>query len=177
MRTQSVPRAKLNQVNARLGNPKIARQQDTTRVIFDTVTNASSLARFFTDFNKTQFQCNLDTNKLDSQESMVINEILISDIGGDVIRENNNKLNIFIGDQQVVKDFNCTFDANAAFQHFPIKPNTGGSLVSIPLLTSIVIPPQAAILVTLELETATFADGVRLALKGFGKIFKPNTNL
>ena len=177
MRTQSVPRAKLNQVNARLGNPKIARQQDTTRVIFDTVTNASSLARFFTDFNKTQFQCNLDTNKLDSMESMVINEVLLFDIAGDVLEANNSKLNIFIGDQQVIKDFNCIYDGSAAFQHFPLKPDTGATLTSIPLLTSIVIPPQAAILATLELETGTFAGGVKLALKGFGKIFKPITSL
>lgn len=170
----NVPRRKLNQVNAKLGNPAIARQQDTTRVIFDTVTNATTLGRFFQDFNKTQFQCNVDSNKLDSMESMVINEIIVS---GDVLNNNNSKLNVFIGDQQVIKDHNLIYDATAAFQQFPIKPNSGATLVSIPLLTSIVIPPQVSILVTLEFETGTFANGIKLALKGFGKIFKPNTSL
>jgi hypothetical protein len=174
---QSVPRRKLAQVNRNLGVQGMNSQQDTTRVIFDTVTNATSFARFFQDFNKTQYQCNVDSNKLDSMESMVINEILLFDIAEDVLSVNNTKLNLFIGDQQVIKDHNTIYDATSAFQQFPIKPDTGATLVSIPLLTSIVIPPQVAIVATLQLETGTFVDGIVLALKGFGKIFKPNASL
>ena len=174
------PRAKLNQVNNALGVKAIASQQDTTRAVYDSVTGAAlTFGQFFQNFaGKTAFQTNLDSNKLDSEESMVINEMIFNAADGTPFATATN-LNVYVGDDCVVKDFNLQYAATDGFQEFPISSNNSGSLVSLPMLTSIVIPPQVSFRVTLELaEEAVFGDnGIKLVLKGFGKIFKPNVSL
>lgn len=176
----STPRAKLNQVNNQLGVRAIATQQDTTRAVYDTVSGAAlTYGQFFTNFaGKTAFEVNIDSNKLDSEESMVINEIIFSASAGTPFATATN-LNVFVGDDVRVKDFNLQYAATDGFQEFPISSNNSGSLVSLPMLTSIVIPPQVSFRLTLELSEAAVygADGIKVVMKGFGKIFKPNVSL
>jgi hypothetical protein len=71
--------SKLNYVDAKLGGPTGGQQ--TTRYIYDSVTPGAGNTNvtFFQNFaGKTQFQTNLNTNKLDSMESMVIKSIFIA---------------------------------------------------------------------------------------------------
>jgi hypothetical protein len=71
--------SKLNYVDAKLGAPTSGQQ--TTRYIYDSVTPGvgGTNVTFFQNFaGKTQFQTNLNTNKLDSMESMIIKSIYIS---------------------------------------------------------------------------------------------------
>jgi hypothetical protein len=173
----TTPRAKLNQVNNTLGVNNIASQQDTTRVIYDTVDAATTFGQFFTNFaGKTAFDCNIVSNKLDSEESMVINEMIFKATEGIFAVPTN--LNVYVGDNTVIKDFNLMYAATDGFQEFPISSNNSSTLVSLPMLTSIVIPPQVTFKVTLETSFGQdFDEGVKIALKGFGKIFKPNVSL
>lgn len=173
----STPRRKLLQVNRELGVKGIGNQQDTTRFIYDEVTNAGTFGRFFEDFNKTIFQCNLDTNKLDSMESMVVNEIIIKGGGGDEFT-GAALLNVYIGNDQRVKNYNIQIEATQGFQSFPISSGNNAGFVSLPMLTSIVIPPQVQFYATLELSgtAGDFASGVQLGFKGYGKIFKPQAS-
>jgi hypothetical protein len=71
--------SKLNYVDAKLGGPTGGQQ--TTRYIYDSVIPGvgNTNATFFQNFaGKTQFQTNLNTNKLDSMESMIIKSIFIA---------------------------------------------------------------------------------------------------
>lgn len=175
----NTPRAKLTAVNAKIGASRIAAQQDTCRVIYDTVIGVGvSYGQFFNNFaNKTAFQTNLVSNKLDSMESMVINEIIFASTAGNQFSRATS-LNIYIGDDCVVKDFNLQYAASSSWKEFPINDQNSTLFVSLPMLTSIVIPPQVAFKATLELSGgATFgAGGIKMAMKGFGKIYKPNTS-
>lgn len=175
----NTPRRKLTAVNSKIGASRIAAQQDTTRVIYDTVSGATlNYGQFFNNFaGKTTFQTNLTSNKLDSMESMVINEIMFA-AGGGAPFNRAALLNVFIGDDCVIKDFNLQYAASVNWKEFPINDTNSSTFVSLPLLTSIVIPPQVAFKATLELSGgATFtANGIKMAMKGFGKIYKPNTS-
>jgi len=184
------PQKKLVSVNQALGNTAITQQQATSRVIFDTesYTTATTNFSFFQDFSgKSIFETNLNTNKLDSQESMVINEIILSQEKGAASITNfltaHTKFNVYIGNQRVVKDWDFCFNASESFSFFPITQTAaGGFSVSVPMLTSIVIPPQVAIRATLETETSSAADsaagfGLKLVFKGYGTLFNPGTSL
>jgi len=175
----NTPRAKLGAVNQKIGSGAVKSQQDTCRVIYDTVAGAGlSYGQFFNNFaGKNAFQTNLNSNKLDSMESMVINEIIFASAAGNQFSRATS-LNIYIGDDCVVKDFNLQYAASTSWKEFPINDQNTSLIVSVPMLTSIVIPPQITFKATLELSGgATFgAAGIKMAMKGFGKIFKPNTS-
>jgi hypothetical protein len=175
----NTPRQKLTAVNSKIGASRIAAQQDTTRVIYDTVSGAAlTYGQFFNNFaGKNAFQTNLTTNKLDSMESMVINEIIIKAAAGTPFNR-ASMLNVFIGDDCVIKDFNLQYAQSIGWKEFPINDSNSSTFVSVPLLTSIVIPPQVAFKATLELSGgAVFGtNGIKMAFKGFGKIYKPNTS-
>jgi hypothetical protein len=169
---------------------EIRQQQATSRVIFDTeaYTTTSTNYTFFQDFSgKTIFETNLNTNKLDSQESMVINEIILVQERGAASITNfllaHTKFNVYIGNQRVIKDWDFCFNASESFAFFPItKAAADGYSVSVPMLTSIVIPPQVAIRATLESETSSGANspadaGIKLLFKGYGTLFNPGTSL
>jgi hypothetical protein len=184
------PQRKLVSVNEKLGNSAITQQQATSRTIYDTVayTTTSTHYTFFEDFaGKSIFETNLTTNKLDSQESLVINEIILAQERGAALIDNilvgASKLNIFVGNQRVIKDFNLMYSASGAFNWFPIgAPSDDGFAISLPCLTSIVIPPQVAIKATLECETLSdpgspAGKGLKLVFKGYGTLFNPSTSL
>jgi len=152
--------------------------QQTTRVIYDSVnaTAGQQFFEFFTNFaGKSEFQTNLTTNKLDSAESMVIKSIqIIMNSSTSNIADHLN-LNITVGNQVVVKDFDPSFNATnrgLAFDRLHSGVNDDRNL-EIRLLTDIVIPPQVNFKATLQVSNALAAlnDDITIVFKGYGRIF------
>lgn len=152
--------------------------QQTTRVVYDSVNAAAGqqFYEFFTNFaGKTEFQTNLTTNKLDSAESMVIKsvQIIINSATSNISDHLN--LNITVGNQVVLKDFDPSFNATnrgLAFDRLHSSLNDGTNL-EVRLLTEIVIPPQVNFKATLQISNALVAvnDDVTIIFKGYGRIF------
>tara|TARA_R110000803_G_scaffold138230_2_gene205059 strand:+ start:2956 stop:3489 length:534 start_codon:yes stop_codon:yes gene_type:complete len=166
---------KINYVNSKLGATMSGQQ--TTRYIYDSVVTVAGQTQFdfFQTFaGKTDLQTNLTTNKLDSSESMVIKSIYLNgDITAGLTGMSN--LNITVGNQVVLKDFNLAFNATnrgVAYDRLHSGFNDGQS-VEIRLLTDIVIPPQVNFRATLQLaENTTLVDqSLTIGLKGYGVIF------
>lgn len=171
--------SKLNYVDAKLGAPTSGQQ--TTRYIYDSVLPGigGTNVTFFQNFaGKTQFQTNLTTNKLDSMESMVIKSIFMSvnaGTAGTLTLTGHLNLNIYVGNQCVLKDFDPSFNATnrgVSFDRLHSGLNSS-EIVEVRLLTDIVIPPQVNFKATLELaeNTAVADTSITLGLKGYGKIF------
>lgn len=171
--------SKLNYVDAKLGAPTSGQQ--TTRYIYDSVSPGvgGTNVTFFQNFaGKTQFQTNLTTNKLDSMESMVIKSIYISlapGTAGTLNLTGHLNLNIYVGNQCVLKDFDPSFNASnrgLAFDRLHSGFNSS-TVLEVRLLTDIVIPPQVNFKATLELaeNTAVADTSITLGFKGYGKIF------
>jgi len=166
---------KLNMVNSKLGATMPGQQ--TTRYIYDSITTVAGQTtfNFFQTFaGKTDLQSNLTTNKLDSSESMVIKSIYFA---GDITATlaGHSNLNITVGNQVVLKDFNIAFNASNRGVSFD-RLHSGFSdnrIVEVRLLTDIVIPPQVNFKATLELaENTTLVDeNLTLGFKGYGVIF------
>ena len=152
--------------------------QQTTRVIYDSVNAAAGqqFYEFFTNFaGKTEFQTNLTTNKLDSAESMVIKSIQIIMNSATSNLNDHLNLNITVGNQVVVKDFDPSFNATSrglAFDRLHSGFNSATNL-ELRLLTDIVIPPQVNFKATLQLSNALVAlnDDITIIFKGYGRIF------
>jgi len=173
--------SKLNYVDAKLGAPTSGQQ--TTRYIYDTVLPGvgGTNVTFFQNFaGKTQFQTNLTTNKLDSMESMVIKSIFLAcypGSGGTLDLNGHLNLNIYVGNQCVLKDFDPSFNTSnrgLSFDRLHSGQTSGLNVIcEVRLLTDIVIPPQVNFKATLELaENTALADSsITLGLKGYGKIF------
>jgi len=167
--------SKLNMVNAKLGATMPGQQ--TTRYIYDTVVAAAGQTtfNFFQTFaGKTDLQTNLTTNKLDSSESMVIKSIFVSNNLTQGLTGHTN-LNITVGNQVVLKDFNLAFNAtNRGVSYDRLHSGFNqDQAIEIRLLTDIVIPPQVNFKATLELaEGGTLvSESVTLGFKGYGTIF------
>jgi len=166
---------KLNMVNAKLGATMPGQQ--TTRYIYDSVTAVAGQTtfNFFQTFaGKNDLQTNLTTNKLDSSESMVIKSVFIT---GNITQglTGHSNLNITVGNQVVLKDFDVSFNTSnrgLAFDRLHSGYNATGAL-EVRLLTDIVIPPQVNFKATLELaEGGTLVgENLTLGLKGYGTIF------
>ena len=166
---------KLNQVNGKLGADM--QGQQTTRYIYDSISSTATQTfyEFFTNFNgKTDIQTNLTTNKLDSSESMVIKSIVI--MAGSFIHANRtNKLNVYVGNQCVIKDLPLMFNSGAKGTDYA-RISTGSTRageVEVRLLTDIVIPPQVSFKATLDVSEVPTAEGenVTLGFRGYGVIF------
>lgn len=152
--------------------------QQTTRVIYDSINAAAGqqFYEFFTNFaGKTEFQTNLTTNKLDSAESMVIKSIQIIMNSTTASLEDHLNLNITVGNQVVLKDFDPSFNcANRGLSFDRLHSGFNSSVnLEVRLLTDIVIPPQVNFKATLQLSQSTVAlnDDVTIILKGYGRIF------
>ena len=152
--------------------------QQTTRVIYDSVNAVAGqqFFEFFTNFaGKTEFQTNLTTNKLDSAESMVIKSIqIIMNTATSNLNDHLN-LNITVGNQVVVKDFDPSFNCSSRGLSFDRLHSgfTTSTNLELRLLTDIVIPPQVNFKATLQLSNALIAlnDDVTIIFKGYGRIF------
>jgi hypothetical protein len=167
---------KLSYVDAKLGVGLPGQQ--TTRVIYDSVnaTAGQQFFEFFTNFaGKNEFQTNLTTNKLDSAESMVIKsiQIIMNSVTSNLADHLN--LNVTVGNQVVVKDFDPSFNATnrgLAFDRLHSGFNDGKN-IEFRLLTDIVIPPQVNFKATLQLANNLVAlnDDITIVFKGYGRIF------
>jgi hypothetical protein len=152
--------------------------QQTTRVIYDSVNAAAGqqFFQFFTNFaGKTEFQSNLTTNKLDSAESMVIKSVqIIMGTSTSNLTDHLN-LNITVGNQVVLKDFDPSFNCSSrglTFDRLHSGFNSTTNL-EVRLLTEIVIPPQVNFKAELQISNALVAagDDITIILKGYGRIF------
>jgi len=152
--------------------------QQTTRVIYDSVNAVAGqqFFQFFTNFaNKTEFQTNLTTNKLDSAESMVIKSVQIIMNSAVSNLTDHLNLNITVGNQVVLKDFDPSFNCSSrglSFDRLHSGFNSTTNL-EVRLLTEIVIPPQVNFKAELQLGNALIAvnDDITIVLKGYGRIF------
>jgi hypothetical protein len=167
---------KLNMVNAKLGATMPGQQ--TTRYIYDSVTSAAGQGtfNFFQTFaGKTDLQSNLTTNKLDSSESMVIKSIFLAGNLTPGLTGHSN-LNVTVGNQVVLKDFNLAFNATSRGVSFD-RLHSGfndNNQIEIRLLTDIVIPPQVNFKATLELAEGAavlVGENITMGFKGYGTIF------
>jgi len=176
--------SKLSYVDNKLGATMPGQQ--TTRYIYDSVTPGAggTNVTFFQNFaGKTQFQTNLTTNKLDASESMVIKSIYLALYAGTAGTLNLNghfNLNIYVGNQCVLKDFDPSFNGSNRGLSFDRLHSAFSSadIVEVRLLTDIVIPPQVNFKATLEFaeNTAVADTSVTLGLKGYGKIFSAGSS-
>ena len=168
--------SKLAYVDSKLGVSLPGQQ--TTRVIYDSVnaTAGQQFFQFFTNFaGKNEFQTNLTTNRLDSGESMVIKSVQIIMNSATSNLSDHLNLNITVGNQVVVKDFDPSFNATSrglAFDRLHSGFNSATNL-ELRLLTEIVIPPQVNFKAELQLSNALVAagDDITIIFKGYGRIF------
>jgi hypothetical protein len=152
--------------------------QQTTRVIYDSINAVAgqTFFQFFTNFaGKNEFQTNLSTNKLDSAESMVIKSIQIIMGSSTSSLADHLNLNITVGNQVVLKDFDPSFNSSSrglSFDRLHSGFNSTKNL-EVRLLTEIVIPPQVNFKAELQISNALLAvnDDVTIVLKGYGRIF------
>ncbi len=168
--------SKLAYVDSKLGVSLPGQQ--TTRVIYDSVNAVAGqqFFQFFTNFaGKTEFQTNLTTNKLDSGESMVIKsvQIIMNSAVSNLVDHLN--LNITVGNQVVLKDFDPSFNCSSrglSFDRLHSGFNDTTNL-ELRLLTEIVIPPQVNFKAELQLANALIAadDDITIIFKGYGRIF------
>ena len=186
--------SKLSFVDGKLGAPTSGQQ--TTRVLFNTIENPGTTSSliFFRNFQGlTNGQTNLNQNKLDSMESMVIKSIWLAQIDAANVLQNfggfrSETISIIVGNQTVVKNLPLQFNEGATGQTFDrlhenaginSSPNTLATPTfqvvmptEIRLLTDIVIPPQVAFEVRIDSDNNVYGAGaVVCALSGYGKIF------
>lgn len=167
---------KLNFVDSKLGVSLPGQQ--TTRVIYDSVnaTLGQQFYQFFTNFaGKNEFQTNLTTNKLDSAESMVIKSVQIILNSATASIADHLNLNITVGNQVVLKDFDASFNAGSrglSFDRLHSGFNSTTNL-EVRLLTEIVIPPQVNFKAELQISNVLIEanDDITIVLKGYGRIF------
>ena len=168
--------SKLAYVDSKLGVSLPGQQ--TTRVIYDSVNAVAgqTFFQFFTNFaGKNEFQTNLTTNKLDSAESMVIKSVqIIMNSAASNLTDHCN-LNITVGNQVVLKDFDPSFNTQNRGLSFD-RLHSGFSSptnLEVRLLTEIVIPPQVNFKAELQISNAGIAanEDITIIFKGYGRIF------
>jgi hypothetical protein len=178
---------KFLEATRRLG-AQMDQDQGTTRVIYDTTGSSVGLttANFFDQVtSKTYPATNLDQNRFQPGEGMVIKEISFVDLLSVVDFQNQSAfaiLDFYVGNNRVIKDLPLTaFSTIAALN--PLNkvpfgfPNIGTYLR---LRTNIVIPPQIQFKATLRFITPTGATltpvNIKMSVKGYGKLFNPGQN-
>ena len=176
-------------VNQRLGNTAVPNMQGTTRAIFDTRANVASTEQTFTFFSGVSSRAyplsNINNNRFEVGESLAITQISVfvrpttftvmntpmnTDFGGTVADFSQVLLlNLFIGNQRVIKDLDLNYgrfslgeSMNTTFNPFTVK-----------FETPIVIPPQIEFYATLRQMTSANAVGTNstvLVLAGQGTL-------
>ena len=196
---------KFLQANRVLG-AQMDQMQGTTRVIYDTISfTARTSYDFFSEVSgkattlvNGQPATNVNDNRFEPGEGMVIKEIGIANLDGQespatpVAMQSSiiglGLINITIGNNRVVKDLPI-FSAQTGLAINAINSASAQTrndnqlrYLSVRLFTNIVIPPQVQFTVSLRLPApgGTAADtglnGLRLYLKGYGKLFNPRNN-
>jgi len=183
---------KFLEANRRLG-AQMDSQQGTTRVIYDTTgsTFGQTTFTFFEEVaSKTYPATNLDLNRFQPGEGMVIKEIGFVDLLG---RANLNGklafavLDFTIGNSRVLKALPLlSFSTGAALNplnQVPTAPIAGANLTTgtyIRLRTNLVIPPQVQFSARLRFPFAIGEEltpvNIKMLVKGYGKLFNPRQN-
>jgi hypothetical protein len=168
--------------------------QGTTRVIYDStgdVFGQNTFVFFDQVTSKTYPATNLQQNRFQPGEGMVIKEIGFTDQNGRASL--NNKLgfavlDFFIGNNRVLKSLPLlSFSTVAALNplnQIPTPPVVGTNLTTgtyIRLRTNLVIPPMvqfsARLTFPYPIGTETTAEvNIKMMVKGYGKLFNPNAN-
>lgn len=162
------------------------RQQGTTRVIFDLnpVAIGQTTINFFDQVSSKAWpDTNLEENRFQPGEGMVIKEILIFDPEFNIAFDRSNLsfslLNFYIGNQRVIKNLPLTVGSNI----LSINPLNSTNYLNEPvptgfrLLTNIVIPPQVQFYADVRLVAALAGTtSLKMMVKGYGKLFNPNQN-
>jgi hypothetical protein len=177
---------KTRQLGAHMDN-----QQGTTRIIYDTTGNqiAQNTFNFFDQVaSKTFPATNLDNNRFQPGEGMVIKEIQIYDLNAawnfQKIGLMFSILDITIGNNRVIKSLPLTaFSTIAALN--PLNTANTGNVgnnfypTAIRLRTNIIIPPLVQFVATLRTPVPIGDENpvnLKLSFKGYGKLFNPNAN-
>lgn len=188
--------SKLNYVDNKLGAP--TNGQQTTRVLYHTIVNPGTTSQldFFQNFQGLSLgQTNLNQNKLDSAESMIIKSLWFCQWNtdgavtsfGNASQDGGFVVDITVGNQKVVKGLPLMFNGSVAEPFDRIHGANNGAVLGqsatsasrldvgpteVRLLTNIVIPPQVEFTVTVRATEVNFGDGaVACALSGYGQIF------
>lgn len=181
---------KFLEANRRLG-AQMDSQQGTTRVIYDTTGNSVGLTQY--DFfeqvtSKTYPATNIDQNRFQPGEGMVVKEIGFVLMNGTSIRLNGqfafSILDFYVGNNRVIKALPLTtFSTIAAINPLNTVLNFSGADTQgtyVRLRTNIVIPPQIQFKATLRfpypIGTTQDPKDIKMLVKGYGKLFNPRQN-
>lgn len=180
---------KFLEATRRLG-AQMDQDQGTTRVIYDTTGPliGATTATFFDQVtSKTYPATNLDQNRFQPGEGMVIKEIAFSNVlVGGVILQGQSAfavMDFFVGNNRVIKDLPLTaFSTIAALNPLNKVPvffeTREGTYIR--LRTNIVIPPQIQFKATIRFiaptGTVQTPANLKMSIKGYGKLFNPNSN-
>lgn len=188
--------SKLNYIDAKLGAATQNGQQ-TTRILYDTSFTAlaagGQMPKFYEFFtngaNKSPNLTNLSTGKLDSGEAMVIKQIefqTYSTASGAVRMDFLGLVNVFVGNQCVVKDFNIGTQWGSDYgmmERVGANIDFAGNIAAIRLLTDVVLPPQVDLKITLQypgnITTAVIGAGdygFTCKVRGYGVLFNAGTS-
>ena len=125
---------KLSFVDGKLGAPTSGQQ--TTRILFNTIEapgTQSSLIFFKSFQGLTNGQTNLNQNKLDSMESMVIKTLWFAQYASDGSLASfgsteSTTVSIIVGNQTVVKNLPLSFNGGLSGQAFDRLHENGGAV-------------------------------------------------
>lgn len=169
--------------------------QGTTRIVYDTqdMTGSTSYS-FFSNLGAKQTNIanspatNLTDNRFDPGEGMVVKELFVYNLettAGNICPIANRfislaTVDILIGNNRVVKSLPL-FTGSGFTIINNLNPTNSANYSAVRLLTNIVIPPQIQFFVNITLpaapSTAATKDAIlRVALKGYGKLFNPRNN-
>ena len=169
--------------------------QGTTRIVYDTqdMTGVSSYS-FFSNLGAKQTNIanspatNLTDNRFDPGEGMVVKELFVYNLettAANICPISNRfislaTVDILIGNNRVVKSLPL-FTGSGFTIINNLNPTNSANYSAVRLLTNIVIPPQIQFFVNITLpaapSTAATKDAIlRVALKGYGKLFNPRNN-
>lgn len=169
------------------------RDQGTTRVIYDTTGSSFGLTQF--DFfnqvtAKNYPDTNLDQNKFQPGEGMVIKEISFVDLLGGYLFTGQAAfavVDFYIGNNRVLKALPLTaFSTIAAINPLNKLPlDEAGNYQAnigtfIRLRTNLVIPPQIEFRATLRFIAPAGTElapvNIKMSVRGYGKLFNPGQN-
>ena len=170
--------------------------QGTTRIIYDTqdMTGATYYS-FFSQLGGKQATStfianapatNLTDNKFEPGEGMVIKEIYLYNI--ETTQASNianvytslGLIDVVVGNNRVVKSLPI-FTGSGFTVLNNLNPTNDAKASAVRLSTNIIIPPQIQFFVNVTLPVAPAASAsndltLRVALRGYGKLFNPRNN-
>lgn len=182
---------KFLEATRRLG-AQMDQDQGTTRVIYDTtgaLVNATTVNFFDQVTSKTYPATNLDQNRFQPGEGMVVKEIGFQMVGTSVLNFQGQPgfavLDFYVGNNRVIKELPLTAFSTIAslnpLNKVPTSASTANNVGTyLRLRTNIVIPPQIQFKATLRFIEPTGTSpapiNLKMLVKGYGKLFNPGQN-